>query len=120
MGEVNGSPGCMAIISQTAGSNATEINAKIDQFLEDIRPDLPPGVEISCLMSTDDFLFASINEVVKTLIISIILVILVVYIFLQNFRATLIPAISMIVAVVGTFALCLLRDSRSICLRFSP
>jgi len=101
---VDGSPGSIAMLAQTAGSNATEINAKINAFLDEARLNLPPDVEISCLMSTDDFLFASIKEVISTLILSILLVILVVYVFLQNFRATLIPAISMIVSVIGTFA----------------
>lgn len=86
------------------GSNATEVNGQIDAFLEDARKDLPKGMEIVQVMSTDDFLFASIHEVVKTLFEAILLVILVVYIFLQDIRSTLIPLVGIVVSLVGTFA----------------
>ncbi len=104
IGETDGYPGITALIFQTAGSNATEVINNIESLLDDIEKNLPEGVELVTLMSSNDFLFASMKEVIKTLIISIILVILVVYVFLQNIRATLIPAISMIVSVIGTFA----------------
>lgn len=92
------------MVFQTAGSNATEVNQNIDKFLEEARKDLPKGVELTQLMSSNDFLFASIHEVIKTLIEAIILVILVVYVFLQDFRSTLIPLVGIIVSLIGTFA----------------
>ena len=102
--EINGHPGATAMISQTAGSNANEIIVEIDQLMEEIRQELPKGLELVDVMSTKSFLDASIHEVVKTLIEAIILVILVVYVFLQSVRSTIIPAISVIVSLVGTFA----------------
>ncbi|MDR1897080.1 MAG: efflux RND transporter permease subunit [Prevotellaceae bacterium] len=104
VGETDGVPGITALIFQTAGSNATEVINNIDDLLDEMRKDLPPGVEIVKLMSSNDFLFASLTEVVKTLLIAIFLVVLVVYVFLQNLRATLIPAVSLVVSVIGTFA----------------
>ena len=92
------------MVFQTAGSNATEVNQNIDKFLDEARKDLPKGVELTQMMSSNDFLFASIHEVVKTLIEAIILVILVVYVFLQDFRSTLIPLVGIVVSLVGTFA----------------
>ena len=103
-GGTNGHPGISCMIFQTAGSNATAVNQQIDKFLEEAAKDLPNGVELTQLMSSNDFLFASINEVVKTLIEAIILVILVVYLFLQDFRSTLIPLVGVIVSLIGTFA----------------
>lgn len=102
--EVNGHPGATAMIAQTAGSNANEIISEIDELMEEVRKDLPKGLVLTDLMSTKDFLDASIHEVVKTLIEAIILVILVVYVFLQSIRSTIIPTISIIVSLVGTFA----------------
>lgn len=102
--EINGHPGATCMISQTAGSNANEIIEEIDKLTAEIAKELPKGLILTDLMSTKDFLDASINEVVKTLIEAIILVILVVYVFLQSVRSTIIPAISIIVSLVGTFA----------------
>ncbi len=102
--EIVGHPGATAMISQTAGSNANEIIEEIDQLIEEVRKDLPKGLVLNDLMSTKEFLDASIHEVVKTLIEAILLVILVVYVFLQSVRSTIIPAISVIVSLVGTFA----------------
>ncbi|OUN73734.1 efflux RND transporter permease subunit [Barnesiella sp. An55] len=104
IGEVNGHPGCIIMISQTSGSNANEIIKEIDRSLEEISKTLPKGIKIVDLMSTKDFLDASIKTVVKTLLEAILLVVLVVYIFLQSFRSTFIPAVSIIVSLVGTFA----------------
>lgn len=104
IGEVNGHPGCIIMISQTSGSNANEIIEEIDRSLAEISKTLPKGIKIVDLMSTKDFLDASIKSVVKTLIEAILLVVLVVYIFLQSFRSTFIPAVSIIVSLVGTFA----------------
>ena len=89
-GSFNGKPGVSCMVYQTAGSNATEINREIDAFLADASKRLPKGAEITQLMSTNEFLFASIHEVLKTLIAAILLVILVVYVFLQDIRSTLI------------------------------
>ena len=99
----NGHPGVTAMIFQTAGSNATEIIKNIENLLEESSKDFPPGVEYDILLNANDFLFASISEVLKTLLEAFILVFLVVFIFLQDFRSTLIPAIAIPVALVGTF-----------------
>ena len=101
---VDGHPSCTFMVFQVAGSNATEVNENIAKLLEDIEKDLPEGLEFMTMMSSNDFLFASIHEVVETLVVAIILVILVVYFFLQDFKSTLIPSISIIVSLVGTFA----------------
>ena len=104
IGKVNGHPGTTLMISQTSGSNANEIIDAIDKEVREIRKSLPKGMEIVDLMSTKDFLDASIASVIETLVLAIILVVLVVYVFLQSFRSTLIPAIAIIVSLVGTFA----------------
>ena len=101
---INGHPGATCMISQTAGSNANEIIEEIDRLTEEVSQTLPKGLVLTDLMSTKDFLDASIHEVVKTLVEAIILVILVVYLFLQSVRSTIIPSVSIIVSLVGTFA----------------
>ncbi len=103
-GYANGHPGITALVFQTAGSNATQVVESIDDLLDEIAADLPKGVEVLHLMSVNDYLYASMNEVLKTLIEAILLVILVVYVFLQDIRSTLIPTVSILVALVGTFA----------------
>ncbi|OJV78760.1 MAG: multidrug transporter AcrB [Bacteroidia bacterium 44-10] len=103
-GEVDGQPGATCIISQTAGSNANEIIKEIDHTLEELSTNFPKGVKVTDLVSTKNFLDASIDNVIWTLIAAVLLVVLVVYVFLQNFRATLIPTIGIIVSLVGTFA----------------
>ena len=103
-GSMDGHAGVSCMIYQTAGSNATEVNQQIDKLLDEVGKDLPQGVELTQMMSSNDFLFASIHEVVKTLIEAILLVILVVYVFLQDIRSTLIPLVGIIVSLVGTFA----------------
>lgn len=103
-GGMDGHPGVSCMVFQTAGSNATEVNQNIDKLLDEARSNLPKGVELTQLMSSNDFLFASIQEVIKTLIEAILLVILVVYIFLQDFRSTLIPLVGIVVSLVGAFA----------------
>ena len=103
-GEVDGNPGVTFMIFQVAGSNATEVNAAITAKIEEMSESLPEGLEFVQMMSSNDFLFASIHNVVETLVIAIILVILVVYFFLQDFKSTIIPSISIIVSLVGTFA----------------
>jgi hydrophobe/amphiphile efflux-1 (HAE1) family protein len=101
---VNSHNGVTVMISQTAGSNAHEINQKIDKLAKELKSSLPNDLVISNLMDTNDFLNASISEVVKTLLETILLVILVVYIFLQSGRSTIIPTVSIIVSLIGTFA----------------
>ncbi len=103
-GYANGHPGIAAMVFQTAGSNATQVVEDIEDLLDEIRAELPKGIEIVSLQNVNDFLYASINEVVKTLFEAIILVVLVVYVFLQDIRSTLIPTVSILVALIGTFA----------------
>lgn len=103
-GEADGHPGATCIISQTAGSNANEIIKEIDTTLEELSAQFPKGVKVVDLVSTKNFLDASISNVIITLILAIILVVLVVYVFLQSFKATLIPTIGIIVSLIGTFA----------------
>lgn len=103
-GAVNGAPGSTCMVNQTAGTNANEIITNIDKYLESFKESLPKDVEVVELMSTKNFLDASIHEVIKTLLEAIILVVLVVYVFLQNPRSTLIPTISIFVSLIGTFA----------------
>ena len=102
--EMDSQPAVLYMIFQTAGSNATAVNKEITAQMERMEKNLPAGTEFVTMMSSNDFLFASIHNVVETLIIAIILVILVVYFFLQDLKSTLIPSISIIVSLVGTFA----------------
>lgn len=104
IGEVNGHPGCNIMISQTSGSNANQIIEDIDREVEKISETLPKGIKIVDLMSTKDFLDASIKSVIETLVEAIVLVVLVVYVFLQSMRSTFIPALSIVVSLIGTFA----------------
>ena len=102
-GKVNGHTAVSAIIMQVAGSNATQIVQEIEALLSNCEKDLPDGMSIKIAQNVNDFLFASIHEVINTLIEAFILVFIVVYIFLQDFRSTLIPAVAIPVALVGTF-----------------
>ena len=101
---INGHPGVMGSVSQVAGSNATRINQDIDKLLKEVEQSMPKDIRIVTFDNTNDFLFASIREVVVTLVLAILLVLVVVYLFLQDFRATLIPALGIIVSLIGTFA----------------
>lgn len=103
IGSVNGMPGAICSISQTSGSNANDIIIAVDKEIERIRESLPKGMDIVDLMSTKDFLDASINKVLQTLLEAILLVVFVVYVFLQSFKATIIPTLSIIVSLIGTF-----------------
>ena len=105
LSNINGKPGSMMMIFQAPGANATEVNARITKVCEDMQETMPAGLEFITMMTSDDFLFAAIHNVVETLIIAIILVILVVFFFLQNFKATIIPSISIVVSLLGTFAI---------------
>ena len=102
---IGGKPGTIFMVFQSPGANATEVNARINKLYEDLKPTMPAGLEFVKLESSDDFLYAAIDNVVETLIIAIILVVLVVFFFLQNFKATIIPSISIIVSLLGTFAI---------------
>lgn len=101
--KVNGHIGVTCIVFQVAGSNATTIVENITQLLEESKKDMPDGLNINIAQNVNDFLFASIHEVVKTLIEAFILVFIVVYVFLQDLRSTLIPTIAIPVALIGTF-----------------
>ncbi len=100
---MNGHSAVTTMIFQTAGSNATEIVGDIKVLLKNMEKDFPPGVKVEVLLDSTDFLFASIHEVIKTLIEAFLLVFIVVYIFLQDFRSTLIPTIAIPVSLIGTF-----------------
>lgn len=104
LSQTSGHPGANAMIAQTAGSNANEVIMEIDRTLDEIRHNLPSGMILTDIQSTKNFLDASINKVIETLVIALILVILIVYLFLHDWRATLIPSVSIIVSLVGTFA----------------
>ncbi|MDE6537748.1 MAG: efflux RND transporter permease subunit [Muribaculaceae bacterium] len=103
--KVNGHIGAASIIFQSAGSNATEVINNIQKELDRFQKEAPKGMVISTSMNVNDFLFASIHEVLKTLIEAFVLVFLVVFIFLQDFRSTIIPMIAIPVALIGTFFL---------------
>ena len=109
-GEVDQKPGVTFMVFQVAGSNATAVNEAIDAKLDELSQNLPKGLQFQQLMSTNDFLFASIHNVVETLVIAIILVIIVVYLFLHDLKSTIIPSISIIVSLIGTFACLVAAD----------
>ncbi len=98
-------PGALFMVFAAPGANATEVNARINKTFEEVKATMPAGLEFVTMMTSDDFLFAAIHNVVETLVIAIILVVLVVFFFLQNFNATIIPSISIIVSLLGTFAI---------------
>lgn len=99
----NGQPSVMGMVQQVAGSNATQIAEDVKKVLEEQAEAFPPGMEYKIDMDITEFLYASIEEVVFTLVLTLILVFIVVYVFLQNFRSTLIPMIAVPVALIGTF-----------------
>ncbi len=101
--KLNGYPAATAMLFQTPGSNATEIIKNVLAYLEEAEKTLPEGLKISVPMNSNEFLEASIHEVLKTLFEAFFLVFIVVYIFLQDMRSTIIPAIAIPVALVGTF-----------------
>ena len=101
-------PGALFMVFAAPGANATQVNASINKMFEEAKKTMPAGLEFVTMMTSDDFLFAAIHNVVETLVIAIILVVLVVFFFLQNIKATIIPSISIIVSLLGTFAVVLL------------
>ena len=101
--KVNGHKAVTVIVYQMAGTNATATIQNLEKTLADAEKSLPEGLGIDLAQSANDFLFASIHVVIKTLIEAFILVFIVVYVFLQDFRSTLIPAIAIPVALIATF-----------------
>lgn len=101
--QTNGHPGTLFMVYQTAGSNATEVINAIDKEIARMSKNLPKGVAFGDVFSTKDFLDASMHQVVKTLFEAFFLVVLIVFIFLQDIKSVIIPAISIIVSLVGTF-----------------
>lgn len=104
LSQTDGHSGANCMIAQTAGSNANEIIKEIDATSAEISETLPKGMILEDIMSSKDFLDASIENVVETLVLAIILVVLVVYLFLHDIRTTLIPSLAIIVSLIGTFA----------------
>jgi len=102
-GLLNGGPTSGFAVFQTAGSNANDILTEAERQLKAIQADLPKGVKATIMYDSKEFLDASIGQVRETLIIAFVLVFIVVFIFLQDFRSTLIPAIAVPVAIIGTF-----------------
>ena len=100
---VNGHKAVTCIVYQMAGTNATETINNLQAVLDKAQETLPTGLRINVAQNANDFLYASIHEVIKTLIEAFILVFIVVYIFLQDMRSTLIPAIAIPVALIATF-----------------
>ncbi|MGN0206261.1 MAG: efflux RND transporter permease subunit, partial [Muribaculaceae bacterium] len=118
--ETNGHPGANCMMAQTSGSNANEIIKEIDKVTAEVASSLPKGMVLTDITSTKDFLDASIANVVETLVIAIILVVLVVYFFLHDMRATLIPSLAIIVSLIGTFAfLCVVGFSLNLLTLFA-
>jgi len=99
----NGQPAVLGMVNQIAGSNATDIATDVKAALKEASKSFPPGMEYTIEQDTTEFLFASIEEVIVTLFITLALVFFVVYIFLQDMRSTLIPLIAVPVALIGTF-----------------
>ncbi|MFC2739886.1 MAG: efflux RND transporter permease subunit, partial [Prevotella sp.] len=99
----NGQPAVMGMVQHIAGSNATQIATDVKAALAEAQKSMPPGMKVTIEQDVTEFLFASIEEVLTTLFITLLLVFLVVYVFLQDFRSTLIPMIAVPVALVGTF-----------------
>lgn len=102
--DVNLHPGAISVVYQTAGSNAREVNDAITQLLEEEKKTMPEGLEFDVLMNTNDFLDASMEEVVKTLLEALLLVVLIVLLFLHDWQSTLIPFVGIMVSLIGTFA----------------
>ena len=102
--EVDGHPAAMVMINQKGGSNASATINEIHEVLDGLDKDLPSGAEFVVLTDTNKFLYASIKSVIRTLLEAILLVVVVVYVFLQDIKSTLIPTISIFVSIIGTFA----------------
>ncbi|MCQ2167788.1 MAG: efflux RND transporter permease subunit [Bacteroidales bacterium] len=101
--QINGHAGAICVVYQTAGSNAKTVNEEIETLLK-AEQELRPELKFDILMNTNDFLNASMHEVVKTLIEALLLVVLIVLLFLHDWQSTLIPFVGIIVSLIGTFA----------------
>lgn len=101
--QVDGKPAVMMMVTQTAGSNATQIARDVKAVISDLQKNMPPGVTVQYQQDVTEFIFASIEELVKTLLEAFLLVFIVVYFFLQDFRSTLIPLVAVPVSLIGTF-----------------
>lgn len=99
----NGEPSVVGMVQQIAGSNATQIAKDVKAALVDAQKSMPPGMKVTIQQDVTEFLFASMEEVIFTLFLTLGLVFLVVYVFLQDFRSTLIPMIAVPVALIGAF-----------------
>lgn len=99
----NNQPSVVGMVQQIAGSNATQIASDVKEALAEVQKNMPPGMKVTIQQDVTEFLFASIKEVIFTLFLTLILVFIVVYVFLQDFRSTLIPMIAVPVALIGTF-----------------
>ena len=100
---VDGEPGVMLMVTQTAGSNATQIVKDVKKEIENQKKNFPPGLDVKYMQDVTEFLYASINDLLHTLFEAFVLVFIVVYIFLQDFRSTLIPLVAVPVSLIGTF-----------------
>src|SRR6056297_1077843 len=101
--ELNGTPATFIAVYQQPGSNALAVARNVEAMLDEMAPTFPDGIEYAISFDTTEVVEASIDEVIETLIIAILLVVLVTYLFLQNVRATLVPTAAILVAVIGTF-----------------
>ncbi|AXY75311.1 efflux RND transporter permease subunit [Paraflavitalea soli] len=100
---MDGNPVAGFAVLQTAGSNANDILTEVERKLKEFERTLPKGVKTTVMYNSKEFLDASIDQVTETLVIAFVLVFAVVFLFLQDFRSTLIPAIAVPVAIIGTF-----------------
>ncbi|MBQ4041043.1 MAG: efflux RND transporter permease subunit, partial [Prevotella sp.] len=100
--QLDGHPCVMMMVTQRAGSNATQIANDVKKTAERLSKDFPPGMEIQFMQDVTEFIQASQHEVYKTLVEALILVFIVVFIFLQDFRSTLIPMVAVPVSLIGT------------------
>ena len=104
MSQTSGHPGANCMVAQTSGSNANEAIKQIDALMDEIRTELPPGMALEDIANTKDFLDASIQNVLQSLLLAVVLVVFVVWLFLHDLRATLIPTLAIAVSLIGTFA----------------
>jgi HAE1 family hydrophobic/amphiphilic exporter-1 len=104
IGRVNGQPGCIVAVFQAPGSNALAVGDGVKKMMEELKSRFPADLDYKVTLDTTRPVTEGINEIVKTLAEAMVLVILVVFLFLQNWRATLIPMIAVPVSLIGTFA----------------
>ncbi len=100
---LNGFPATPIVVYQQPGANGLDVSKSVRKTMENLKRAMPEGIEYVIALDTTDFVRLSIEEVIKTLIEAVVLVVLVVYLFLQNFRATVICTVAIFVALIGTF-----------------